>query len=121
MANWAWPHTPASDCARLVLSGGPFDGEQVGFLPPDTPAPAQIAWAGWLPWGFDAYLYEWHGERTMDRGRTDALVYTPAQPARLDPATIPPLIGEWADVWADGAAMIASAFAVPAELIWPGV
>jgi hypothetical protein len=120
MANWAWPRTPASYCARIVLAGGPFDGEEAAFLPPDLAAPAQIVWGGWFPWGFSAYLYEWHGEKTTDRGRTDALVYRPTG-RRLAAAEIPPLIAEHAEVWATGAAMIASAFDVPAELLWPGV
>lgn len=120
MANWAWPHTPASDCARLVLAGGPFDGEEIAFLPPGLSAPAQIAWSGWLLGGFTSWLYEWHGERTMDRGRTDALVYRPTG-RRLDADEIPPLIAEDADVWADSAAMIVNAFDVPPELLWPGL
>ena len=120
MANWAWPHTPASYCARIVLTGGPFDGEEVAFAPPDLAVPVQIVWSGWFPWGFDAWLYEWHGETTVDRGRTDALIFRPTG-RRLDPDEIPPLIAEDVEVWADGAAMIASAFDVPAELIWPGL
>ena len=120
MANWAWPHTPASYCARLVLTGGPFDGETAAFLPPDHLAPAQIVWSAWSPQGFAAWLYEWSGERTTDRGRTDALIYRPTG-RRLDPEEIPPLVAEDADVWADGAAVIASAYDVPAELLWPGV
>lgn len=130
MANWAWPHTPNSSMARILLSGGPFDGEQVGFLPPDTANPAQIVWTGWFPWGFTAYLYEWRGETSMDRGRTNALIYRPViswrddQPhegRRITPEEIPPAVGDNAEVWADGAAMIVSALDVPAEMIWPGV
>lgn len=120
MANFAWPHTPASYCARLVLVGGPFDGEKVAFAPPDLSVPAQIVWSGWFPWGFDAWLYEWHGETTMDRGRTDALVYRPTG-RRLAVDEIPPLIAEDAELWAAGASMIVSASDVPAELIWPGI
>jgi hypothetical protein len=120
VANWAWPHTPASNCARLVLTGGPFDGEQAAFLPPDLAAPAQIVWSGWFPWGFDAWLYEWHGERTMDRGRTDALLYRPTG-RRLPADEVPYGISELAEVWADGAALIVAAFDVPPELIWPGL
>lgn len=120
MANWAWPHTPASNCARLVLAGGPFDGEQVAFLPPDLAAPAQIVWSSWSPYGFTAWLYEWHGEKTMDRGRTDALIYRPTG-RRLAAEEIPPLIAEDTEVWADTAAMIVEGFDVPAELMWPGL
>lgn len=120
MANWAWPHTPASNCARLVLTGGPFDGEEVAFLAPDQGAPAQIVWSGWLLHGFVAWLYEWHGEKTMDRGRTDALVYRPTG-RTLAAEEIPPLIGEDVEVWADGADLIVEAFDVPRELIWPGL
>lgn len=122
MANWAWPHTPASNMARILLADGPGDGEQVGFLPADTAAPAQIAWATFLPSvGFTAYVYHWDGkERVMDRGRTDALVYR-CTGHRLAPGDIPPAVGDDADLWADGAAMIVAAFDVPAEMIWPGV
>jgi hypothetical protein len=134
MANWAWPHTPASNCARLVLAGGPFDGEEVAFLPPDLAAPVQIVWSGWFPWGFSAYLYEWHGETTMDRGRTDALIYRPpiTQAAdlrvhrgrRVDPDEIPPQVAEDVEVWAGAPAVWASAMeslGVPKELLWPGL
>jgi hypothetical protein len=120
MANWAWPHTPASNCARLVLTGGPFDGEEAAFAAPDLTVPVQIVWSGWMPWGFDAWLYEWHGETTKERGRTDALVYR-ATGRRLDSGEIPPVIADDVEVWADSAVMIAAAFAVPAELIWPGL
>jgi hypothetical protein len=131
VANWAWPHTPADNCARIILLGGPFAGEQVGFLPPDLAAPAQIVWSGWFPWGFSAYLYEWHGEKTMDRGRTDTLVYRPplgqAEDMRvyrgrsLTADEIPPLLSEDVEIWADAAALIVEGFAVPPELIWPGL
>lgn len=130
MANWAWPHTPNSHMARIILSGGPFDGEEVGFLPPDTANPAQIVWTGWFSWGFTAYLYEWRGGTRMDQGRTAALVYEPViewrddmphQGRRIPADDIPPLIAETVEVWADGADLIRSAFDVPAELLWPGV
>lgn len=121
MADWAWPHTPASYCARIVLADGPFPGEQVGYLPPDRPAPGQIVWSAWLSGlGFAAWLYEWHGERSMDQGRTDALLYR-CTGRRLHPEEIPPAVGQDADLWADGAALIVAAYDVPAELIWPGV
>lgn len=120
MANWSWPHTPASYLARIVLTGGPFDGEEPAFVPPDTGAPAQIVWSGWFPWGFSAYLYEWRGERSMDRGRTDALVYRPTG-RRLTAEEIPPLIEGDTEMWADGAAMIVGALDIPPELIWPGL
>lgn len=120
MANWAWPHTPSDRLARILLAGGPFDGEQPGFVPPDTPAPVQIVWSGWAPWGFDAWLYEWHGETTTDRGRTDALIFRPTG-RRLGPDEIPTLMADMADLWAKGAQMIADAFDVPYEMVWPGL
>jgi hypothetical protein len=123
VANWAWPHTPSSICARLRLHGGPFDGEEVAFLPPDLATPAQIVWSGWFPWGFDAWLYEWHGETAMDRGRTDALIYR-ATGRRLAAEEIPPLIADDTELWADTAATWAEAMrsiGVPAWLIWPGL
>lgn len=126
MANWAWPHTPASNCARVLLVGGPFDGEVVDYWPPDRAVPAQIVWSGWIG-GFTACLYQWHGEKILDRGRVDALIYRPTG-RRLAAEEIPPAVAEDVELyaeayarWADGAAMIASAFAVPAELIWPGL
>lgn len=105
--------------ARMVLIG-PFGNIEAGFVPPDIAAAAQIVWSGWFPWGFDAWLYEWHGERTMNRGRTDALIYRRTG-RRLAAAEIPPLVGEDTEMWADGAAMIVEGFDVPAELIWPGL
>jgi hypothetical protein len=100
MANWAWPYTPSSNFARVLLVGGPFVAETAGFLPPDTPAPVQVVWGVWFPWGFSAYLYEWHGERIMDRGRTDALVYRST--GRQVPADdIPPAIADAADEWCE--------------------
>lgn len=120
MANWAWPHTPASNMARILLTGGPFNGEEAGFVPPDTAAPVQVVWGGWMPWGFDAWLYEWRGDRTMDRGRTDALLFRPSG-RRLSPDEIPPIMAEYAEVWADGADMIARVFDVPPEMVWPGL
>jgi hypothetical protein len=120
VANWAWPHTPASNCARLRLYGGPFAGQEVAFLPPDLTAPAQIVWSCWSPQGFTAWLYEWHGAVTMDRGRTDALVYL-FTGRRIPADEIPHLISDDSDVWADSAAMIVEGFDVPAELLWPGV
>jgi len=121
MANWAWPHTPSDDWARIILGDGPFAGEQVGFLPPDTTPPVQIAWAAWFPGGFVAYLYAWNGrERVMERGRTSGLIYR-CTGRRLTADEIPPLISEDAEVWATGAATIVSVTDVPAELIWPGV
>lgn len=123
MANWAWPHTPSSNWARLRLVGGPFDGEEVAFVPPDIAAPVQIVWSAWLSGGFVAYLYEWHGETTMDRGRTDALVYRPTG-RTLPPGEIPPLISDDAELWANASAVWAEAMSavdIPADLLWPGV
>ena len=105
MANWAWPHTPASNYARLRLVGGPFDGEEVAYLAPDMAAPAQVVWSGWSPQGFTAWLYEWHGETATDRGRTDTLVYR-TKGRRLSPKEIPPLIADDAEVWADAADLL---------------
>lgn len=131
MANWAWPHTPSSNWSRLVLQGGPFDGEEIGFLPPDVEAPIQIAWSGWFPWGFASYLYEWHGDLRMDRGRVAALVYRPPigqaddmrvfRGRRLAAHEIPPVVAEAAEDWADGADLLVRAFDVPPELMWPGI
>jgi len=132
VANWAWPHTPTSAAARLILRDGPFHGEEVGFLPPDLPAPVQIAWGGWFPWGFATYLYEWRGQETdMDQGRTSALIYRPVlvqdeymrvrKGRRLRPEEIPPAMAEAAEVWADGADLLMNAWDVPAEMLWPGL
>jgi hypothetical protein len=115
--------------ARMVLKGGPFDGHEVAFLPPDVAAPVQVAWSGWFPWGPTTYVYEWHGEQTTDRGRTDALIYRPALVGdgpvktyrRLTADEIPYLISEDTEVWADTAALIVEGFDIPAELLWPGV
>lgn len=120
MANWAWPHTPPDNMARILLRGGPFDGEEAGFVPPDIAAPVQVAWGGWMPWGFDAWIYEWNGECTTDRGRTDALIYRPSG-RRLRPDEVPPAIGELTETWADGADLIAQAFGLPPEAVWPGI
>lgn len=101
MANWAWPHTPSSNLARMVLRGGPFHGEAGLFVPPDTIAPAQIVWCGWIERiGFRAWLYQWDGEVEQDRGRTDALVYR-ATGRHLAPDEIPPLMAELADLWSE--------------------
>lgn len=105
MANWAWSHTPSSRLARLMLVGGPFDGHPAGFVPADLAAPVQIVWSGWMPWGFDAWLYEWHGEGRIDRGRTDALVYR-ATGRRLTADEIPPVLAADSDLWADGAMLL---------------
>jgi hypothetical protein len=99
-------HTVAS-FAHLVLTGGPFDGETAALLLPDLTAPAQIVWSGWMPWGFDAWLYEWHGERTLDQGRTDTLVYR-LTGRRLAADEIPYAIGEAAETWADAADLLIS-------------
>lgn len=130
MANWAWPHTPNSSHARLRLVGGPFDGEDAGFLPPDLTPPVQIVWGGWFPWGFAAYLYEWRGDTALESGRTGALLYRPTlwwrddQPGEgrmLGAAEIPPVMADSADLWADGADLLRNAFDVPAEMLWPGL
>lgn len=106
--------------ARIRLTGGPFDGEEAFQVPPDTAAPAQIVWSGWFPWGFDAWLYEWHGETSTTGAFTEALIYRPVG-RRLSAAEIPPLIAEDVEIWADTAALIAEAFKVPPELLWPGL
>ena len=110
MANWAWPHTPASNLARIVLVGGPFDGEEAAFVPPDTAAPVQVVWSRWFPWGFSAYLYEWRGETVMDRGRTDALVFRSMGRQVVE---VPPVIAQDADVWARGAALLVETLGFP--------
>jgi hypothetical protein len=120
MANWAWPHTPADNFARLLLVGGPFDNEEAGFLPPDTAAPVQVVWSGWTRHGPDAVLYQWDGETTTDRGRTDALVFRPTG-RHLGPDEIPPVMSEMADLWADGALMLVDVLDVPHEMVWPGL
>lgn len=120
MADWAWPHAPASNYARLLLIGGPFDGEEAAFAPPDLTVPAQIIWSGWTRQGFTAYVYERTGETAPDEGRTAALIYR-ATGRRLAPGDIPPLMAQQAEMWADGAEMIRRAFDVPADLIWPGL
>lgn len=109
-----------TDRARLLLHGGPFDGEVVASLPPDLAAPAQIVWSGWSPRGFTCWLYEWHGEVTMKGAHTDALVYA-STGRRLTPDEVPPLIAETAEVWAAAADMIARVCDVPAKLLWPGL
>lgn len=118
--NWAWPHTPASYLARIVLADGPFAGEEAAFVPPDTASPVQVVWSGWIPaLGFAAYLYEWRGGTTTDRGRTDALLFRCIRRVAL--AEIPPAVAESGELWAAAPAMIACAFGVPPELIWPGL
>lgn len=117
MANWAWPHTPASNLARMILRGGPFDGEAGVFVPADTSAPIQLVWSGWLPGaGFTAWLYEWRGETEMDHGRTDALIYRPTG-RRLSPDEIPPLVADTAELYADTTIRIIDAHGVPPEVI----
>lgn len=96
-----------ADFARLLLLGGPFDRHEAATLPPDVAAPAQIVWSGWTRHGFTAWLYEWHGEKTMAEGRTDALIYR-ATGRQLTAAQIPPLISQDAEVWADAADLLIS-------------
>lgn len=100
-------HKPVSSTsnARIVLTGGPFDGEEPFTVPPDTAAPLQIVWGGWLPWGFDAWVYEWTGERTWSGGFVDALIYRPTG-ARLAADDIPYDIGKAAEQWADFADLL---------------
>jgi len=109
--------------ASVLLVGGPFSGQRIGFLPPDTAAPAQIVWSGWLPsHGFTAYLYEWHGETRVEQGRADTIVYRRVTPCRrLTADEIPPVISDAADLWAEGAQMFARVMGRPAEVMWPGV
>lgn len=98
--------------AALILVGGPHDRAEAAVLPSDVAAPVQIVWAGWL--------YEWHGQTVTEQGMTIALLYR-FTGRRLTPDEIPPLIAETVEVWADGADMIARAFDIPPELIWPGL
>lgn len=101
--------------AQIILAGGPFDGHEAAIVPPDTAAPIQICWSGWSPHGFDAWLYQWSGERTLN-----TLIFRPTG-RHLTPDEMPPLIAEDAETWADAAAMIVGAFDVPPCLIWPGL
>jgi hypothetical protein len=103
-----------------VLADGPFAGEEMAFLPPDVSPPVQAVWSGWTRQGFTAYLYEWHGEKTTDHGRTDTLVYrcTGRQVAADD---IPPVVAEAAETWADGAELISRIFDVPPFVMFPGL
>lgn len=109
-----------ADQARLVLHGGPFDGHEVASLPPDLAAPAQIVWSCWSPHGFTAWLYEWRGAVTMNQGHTEHLIYF-VTGRQLAPDEIPPLVAETAEVWADGADLIAAGWAVPPDQLWPGL
>lgn len=131
MANWAWPHTPDSRLARIILRGGPFDGHEAAFVPPDTSAPVQIVWSGWFPWGPSAYLYEWRGETTTDRGRTDALIFRPViwqdeymrvgRGRSILAEQIPPLVAEDVETWAGAYAGLIEALDLPPEVVWPGL
>lgn len=105
MANFAWPHTPESNMARIVLVGGPFDGEAAAFVPPNIAAPVQVAWSGWFPWGFDAWLYEWRGERATDWGRTNSLIFR-FTGRRLAPDEVPYDVGTAAETYADAADLL---------------
>lgn len=120
MASWTWPHTPGSSWACLRLLGGPFDGEEAGFVPPDAGAPVQVVWSGWAPWGFDAWLYEWHGETTTDRGRTEALIFRPTG-RRIPADDIPPAVAETVELVADNVEAISRAYDVPMEALFPGL
>lgn len=106
--------------ARILLTGGPFDGHEAAVVAPDLPAPAQIVWSGWSPWGFTAWLYEWHGETTSTGAFVEALIYRPTG-RRLDPDEIPYAVLEAAEVWADGAQLLLLVSGFHAEEIWPGV
>jgi hypothetical protein len=99
------PRRPNGMFARIKLVGGPFDGEDAGWLPPDCGGPVQIVWAGWMPWGLDAWLYEWHGETTKKLGYTEFLLFR-ATGRRLAAAEIPPLIADSADLWAAAAVLM---------------
>jgi hypothetical protein len=116
-----WPVLPPFiRVARVLMVGGPFDGQEAIRVPPDINAPAQLVWSGWFPWGFDAWLYEWHGEVTKVMGYTDALIFRPTG-RHLGPEEIPPVVAEAGELWASSTAMIVAGFDVPAELLWPGV
>jgi hypothetical protein len=107
VANWAWPRTPSSYLARLLLAG-PHPLLEAGFVPADTTPPVQIVWCDWrCGQGFAAYLYEWRGETMMDRGRTDALIYHWTG-RTLPPQDIPPVMSDAADEWCDGADLVIS-------------
>jgi len=109
--------------ARILLVGGPFDGQEVASVPPDLAAPAQIVWADWHRDGFTAWLYEWHGEVRTEGGYTTALIYRPTG-RRLAADEIPPLIAEDVEVWAAAPAVWADAMraiGIAADMMWPGV
>jgi len=104
----------------LLLVGGPFDDHFAAGLPPDTAAPVQIVWSGWTACGFDAWLYEWHGETTTTGAFVEALIYRPTG-RRLNPDEIPTVMAEAAETWVDGTLMLMRGLNVPRELIWPGL
>ena len=106
--------------SRLLLVGGPFDGHEAAGLPPDTGAPVQIVWSGWTPQGFDAWLYEWHGETTTSGAFVEALIYRPTG-RRLTADEIPPVMAELAEIWVDGALMLMRGLDLPREVMWPGL
>jgi hypothetical protein len=117
LSRWLQRETQPRAMARAMLTGGPFDGDEAALIPPDTAAPIQIVWSGWAPWGFDAWLYEYRGERRGDP--IDQLVFRPTG-RRLAPEEIPPLIADTAELWVDSTVLVVSALDIPAELIWPG-
>lgn len=92
--------------ARIMLTGGPFDGEEAFLLPADVTAPAQIVWGGWMPWGFDAWLYEWRGERATGGGLAPHLIYRPTG-RRLAPDEIPYDIATAAETYVDASILLA--------------
>ena len=104
--------------ARLLLVGGPFNGETAFELPPDITAPAQIVWSGAL--GCLGHIYEHRGERTCSGGRTNFLIYRWTG-RRVPPERVPYLLSEDAELWTDTCALIAETTGVPPHLIWPGL
>lgn len=106
MANWAWPHTPVDTWAKLLLVGGPFDGDVAGFLPPHIGAPLEVAWTGWMPWGFQCYRYvHKQGDVQLCHGRTRGLYYR-FDPTPIAARDIPPIVAHEADVYADAADLL---------------
>lgn len=104
--------------ARLVLVGGPFDGQTAFELPPDTPAPAQIVWSG-AP-GCQGHIYEHRGDRTTVHGYTESLLYYWTG-RRVPPKRVPHLLSQDTELWADGADLLMLISGYPPEILWPGV
>lgn len=99
--------------AGLILRGGPFDGYSAGILPPDTPAPVQIVWAGFFVGGHvEAHLYEWHGATEQDAGITVRLVYAHVRRLpQIEP--IPPAVEQAIEPFAAFTQTVARIYGLP--------